>query len=64
MSRADAVLKYWTWSEIQAFLLAHDLAIATGVALEDEVALTPRGLELFALLGLIRRLETEERDPA
>ena len=33
MSRADAVLKYWTWSEIQAFLLAHDLAIATCVAL-------------------------------
>jgi len=47
-------LRYWKWRELQCFLLDHDLAIAEGLGLEDDLELTGRGEELFAVVAVIK----------
>jgi hypothetical protein len=64
MPRHEEVLKYWTPAEIRAFLVAHDLVIATGVADDDDVALSPRGSELALYLATMIIVEHEERAQA
>ena len=44
---ARAFPRYWTWPELQSFLPDNDLAIATGLAGDDDMALTAKGEELF-----------------
>ena len=47
-----AILRYWSWEEFQRFLIDHDLVIAEGMGLDDDMALTGRGQELFDLLAI------------
>jgi hypothetical protein len=48
--------RYWTWDEIQSFLLDNDLAIAEGMGDDDDMALTARGEELFDVLAMAKHL--------
>jgi hypothetical protein len=57
----EEIFVYWTQAELRAFLVAHDLVIATGVADEDDVALSPRGMELAAYLSHMVIVEHDER---
>lgn len=48
--------RYWTWQELQRFLLDNNLAIAEGVGEDDDMALTAKGIELLDVLAMARHL--------
>lgn len=49
------MMRYWTWDELRAFLIEHDLVLALGDD-DEEAMITPKGAELAEFLAVCQIL--------